>query len=221
MRYPSTNRFRARRGRVLRRQIEILAKYLERDVVILDIGGRPDYWANIGVNNIAKIIVLNHDNRELNRDLIEGLPEKLFERRIGDARNLSDYSDGSIDMAHSNSVIEHVGGWTDMRKMAQEMLRVGRAGWMQTPAWEFPIEPHFRAPFGHWFGKPAQVKMMSLSAASHIRRLSREKRRERVEMINLMSKEEVRLLFPRCSIYTERFILAKSYVAHWLPEGAV
>ena len=143
MRYPSTNRFRAKRGRVLRRQIEILAKHLKRDVVVLDVGGRPDYWANIGVKNIAKIIVLNHDKRELNRDLIEDLPEKLFERRIGDARNLSDYSDGSIDMAHSNSVIEHVGGWTNMRKMAQEMLRVGRAGWMQTPAWEFPIEPHF------------------------------------------------------------------------------
>lgn len=219
MRYPSTNRFRARRGRVLRRQIEILARHLKRDVVILDIGGRPDYWANIGVEGISQIIVLNHDSRELNRELLGGLPENLFERRIGDARNLSDYADGSIDMAHSNSVIEHVGGWGDMRRMAGEMLRVGRAGWMQTPAWEFPIEPHFRAPFGHWFGKPAQARMMSLSTAEHIRRLSRDKRRERVEMINLMSKGEVRSLFPGCAIYTERVILAKSYVAHWLPEG--
>lgn len=78
MRYPSTNRFRARRGRMLRRQIEILAKHLKRDVVVLDVGGRPDYWANIGVKDIAKIIVLNHDNRELNRDLIEDLPENYL-----------------------------------------------------------------------------------------------------------------------------------------------
>lgn len=204
---------------MLRRQIERLAAHLGRDIVILDIGGRPDYWANVGVGSVARIDVMNHDSEELERALLGGLPEAIFTRCIGDARDLSGYADGSVDLVHSNSVIEHVGGWRDMRAMAREMLRVGISGWMQTPAWEFPIEPHFRAPFGHWFGKPAQARMLSLSAAGHIRRLSREKRRERIESINLLSKGEVRALFPDCPIYTERVILAKSYVAHWLPEG--
>ena len=70
----------------------------------------------------------------------------IFVRKVGDARNLSEYADGSVDLVHSNSVIEHVGGWADMRAMADEMMRIGRSGWMQTPAWEFPVEPHFRAP---------------------------------------------------------------------------
>lgn len=219
MRYPSVNRFRMRRGRVLRKQIETLSQHLGRDIVILDVGGRPDYWANVGVDHIERIDILNNDNEEMQRDLLGGLPADLFQRRMGDARDLSDYVDQSVDLVHSNSVIEHVGGWQDMRAMANELLRVGVSGWMQTPAWEFPVEPHFRAPFGHWFGKPAQAAMLSLSMAGNIRRLSRNKRRERIESINLLSKGEVRALFPERNILTERVIMAKSYVVRWMPKG--
>lgn len=217
--YSPINRFRANRGKILRRQIETLSLNLGRDIVILDVGGRPDYWENIGVGQIARINLLNHDAKEMKREAPGGLPATLFERRLGDARDLSDYTDKSVDLVHSNSVIEHVGGWQDMRAMANELLRVGMAGWMQTPAWEFPIEPHFRAPFGHWFGKPAQAALMSLSANRKIRSLSRNRRRECIESINLLSKREVRALFPSCSILTERAILPKSYVVRWLPEG--
>ncbi len=220
MRYPSVNRFRTRRGRVLRAQIEALADRLGRDVVVLDIGGRPDYWANVGIGRIARIEMLNVDADELGLGYAGEAPEGFFLNKLGDARDLSAYADQSIDLVHANSVIEHVGDWSSMRAMADEMLRVGRSGWMQTPAWEFPIEPHFRVPFGHWLGKPAQARAMSLSFARRYRALDLQSRRRSVERINLLSKGEVRALFPETELIVERVILAKSYVTRWMPEEA-
>ena len=142
-----------------------------------------------------------------------GTAAGIFVRKVGDARDLSDYADGSVDLVHSNSVIEHVGGWADMRAMADEMMRVGRAGWMQTPAWEFPVEPHFRAPFLHWFGDPLRVKR-------GIRRQDMATRRRRVEGIHLLSRGDVRLLFPGRTVEAERVaLLPKSHIVRWMPDG--
>lgn len=107
--YSPVNRFRSRRGRRLRRQIEALADRLGRDIVVLDIGGRPDYWANVGLGRIARIELVNYSADELERDFAGLGAAKVFVRKVGDARNLADYGDGSVDLVHSNSVIEHVG----------------------------------------------------------------------------------------------------------------
>jgi hypothetical protein len=219
MRYPSVNRFRARRGQLLRRQIEILAAHLGRDITVLDVGGRPDYWDNVGLGRIARVVVMNYDASELDLPVPAGAPPGMFEQRLGDARNLSDHVDRSVDLVHSNSVIEHVGGWPDMRAMANELMRVGRAGWVQTPAWEFPIEPHFRAPFIHWFGRPMQARLMSLSFERRIREMPLDLRRQGTDRINLLSRREIGELFPGRTIFTERLIVAKSYVVRWMPDG--
>jgi hypothetical protein len=218
--HATVNRFRRARGLILREQIRHLAKYFGRDIVILDVGGRPDYWLNLGFENIARIDLLNASQGELDRALPEGLPENIFTRQIGDARNLTGYADGSVDLVHSNSVIEHVGGWLDMQAMASELRRVGRAGWVQTPAWSFPIEPHFHTPFMHWFGAPMRARMLSFSLGRRFRRMDLAKRRERVESINLLTRAELAALFPDSDIDTERFLLlAKSYVARWMPNA--
>ena len=220
LKYSPVNRFRSRRGRRLRRQIEALADHLGRDIVVLDVGGRPDYWANVGLARIARIDLVNYSAAELEREAAGGGSGDIFVRKLGDARRLADYADGSIDLVHSNSVIEHVGGWADMQAMADEMLRVGRAGWMQTPAWEFPVEPHFRAPFLHWFGDPMRARLMALSVRKANRRMDMSTRRRRMELIHLLSRGDVRLLFPGKTLETERVaLLPKSYIVRWMPEG--
>lgn len=219
MRDFTVNRFRTNRGKLLRRQISLMSDHLSRDVFILDVGGRSDYWANVGVDRISRIELLNYMETEFLRDSTGIGPADIFHPKLGDARNLAEYPDGSVDFVHSNSVIEHVGGWNDMATMANEMVRVGRAGWMQTPAWEFPIEPHFRAPFLHWFASPLCARMLSLSTEPGQRKLDVSGRRRRVESINLLSKNEVRALFPGKPIKVERIILAKSYIVRWMPDG--
>lgn len=203
--------FRRRRGRILSRRIVDLAQRLGRPVSVVDVGGRRDYWDNVGFDGIGRIILLNIDPADLGRATARS---DVFEDRIGDARHLADIGDGAFDLYHSNSVIEHVGSWADMVSMAREARRVAGAGWVQTPAFEFPMEPHFRLPFMHWFGTPARASLLSF--ARHYRAQDRHARRMHAERINLLTRGEVELLFPGCTVTTERFLLLpKSYIATW------
>jgi hypothetical protein len=211
----TVNRFRTARGRVLRQQIASMASHLGRPVVVLDVGGRADYWDNVGFENISEIRLLNNDEGEFVRDA----SSSLFVTEIGDGRRLSSYGDKSVDLVHSNSVIEHVGLWPDMCALADEVQRVGRCGWIQTPAWEFPIEPHFRLPFLHWLPQP--MRRMMLKASKDYGPLDVKGRRYHVDRINLLSYQEVKSLFPECEIFVERVVFAKSYSARWGPKGVV
>ena len=152
----TVNSFRRRRGAILRKKIEEASAALGRPLVILDVGGRPDYWDNVDPVGVDKIILMNIEAFELSREARFA----RFETSVGDACDLSAFKDGSIDFVHSNSVIEHVGGWAEQTRMAQEVRRVGRYGWIQTPAWEFPVEPHWRLPIVHWFSRPLQARLL-------------------------------------------------------------
>lgn len=210
MRDRTKSYFRKRRGRLLAAKIRSLAQDLGRAVNILDVGGRRDYWDNIGFDGVGKIKLLNIDPTDLGRATSA---KDIFFDEIGDARDLSQIADLSFDLYHSNSVIEHVGGWSDMQAMANEGRRVARQGWVQTPAWEFPIEPHFRLPFMHWFATPTRAAL--LKYAKGYRGYDRSSRRLHAERINLLTKNDVQTLFPGCKTNVERVILAKSYIVTW------
>jgi hypothetical protein len=215
--HPTVNRFRSKRGKLLRRQIEALIAHFGRPITVLDVGGRPDYWANVDVEGVERIEMINNAPEQLQRSARDDISPELFEYKVGDACDLAGYGDQSIDLVHSNSVIEHVGTWRNMAAMASEARRVGRSGWIQTPAWGFPVEPHFRAPFIHWFARPLQARLMWLSASPDYRKADLSTRRWHAERINLLSKREFLALFPECDVYSERIILTKSYVARWMP----
>lgn len=134
---------------------------------------------------------------------------------MGDATNLAAYADQSIDLVHSNSVIEHVGSWNRMAAMARETQRVGKAGWIQTPAWEFPIEPHFRLPFVHWMAAPARRRLLTLR--KDFRSLTLGQRRAHVDDINMLSRREFTHLYEGCELTVEWLLLPKSYTAIWKP----
>ncbi len=205
----TVNSFRRARGRLLAAEIARIADQAGRDIEILDVGGRPDYWDNVDVRRVSKITLLNLEEGELAR----GGNAARFERRTGDARRLDGFAEGSIDLVHANSVIEHVGHWWDMQAMATELMRVGRHGWVQTPAWEFPIEPHYRLPFLHWLAPPARRALLRFSA--QYGKLNVSDRRMHVDRINLLSRREFEALFPGTRLHIERLVVKKSYVAIW------
>ena len=73
-------------------------------------------------------------------------PNRRFVR--ADARELP-FADDEFDIAHSNSLIEHVGDRRDRERVAGELRRVGRRYFVQTPNRGFPIEPHSLLPLVH------------------------------------------------------------------------
>lgn len=214
MRYSAVNRFRRHRGRVLARKLGEIAERKGGKLLILDLGGWTSYWENVDLTNVESIVLMNKVLTPQERpDTFSSVKFQLVE---GDACDLSDFDDKSMDLVHSNSLIEHVGTWPDMKRLADEALRVGRSGWMQTPAFEFPVEPHFRRPFVHWLGQP--IRRMLVGSPAYLKDHSVGGRRAWIDRINLLSKAEVKALFHgnAVELYTERFLfLPKSYVVHW------
>ena len=178
---------------------------------ILDVGGYPSNWEALKIDGL-RIICLNQDPTFKDSSLVY---QKGISRVHGDGCNLS-YGNQSFSVGFSNSVIEHVGDWAKQKAFAQEILRVGRKIWVQTPAYECPIEPHFLTPFFHWLPKAWRVKLAcNFTVWGWIQRPKPDEAREIVNEIRLLNKKEFCELFPDCKILTEKLfgIFPKSYIA--------
>lgn len=188
------NRFRQRR----------MQKFLElvrsdgRPVRIIDIGGTAAYWhalPGLYGRSDVEITVVNLGDRELD--------DKNLHVRQGDARELRQFPDQSFDVVHSNSVIEHVGLWTDMRRMAEEVRRLAPRYFVQTPNVWFPLEPHYRLPFVHWL--PEQTRAAIIDRLDRFPFGDERDRFAEVQKTFLLSVTQMRRLFPDASIERERF----------------
>jgi hypothetical protein len=184
-------------------------------VRILDVGGRETYWKALPPgfldNHEVEITILN-----LPCDLV-GEDSKTFTYVVGDACDLSQYSDCSFDIVHSNSVIEHVGNWDRIRAFAKEVRRLAPGLFIQTPYFWFPIEPHFIKPAHHWLPKPLRASMwmrFKMGARGRANNIN-EAMNELDEEPYLLDKRMFSHLFPDCKIIKERFLLfTKSMVAY-------
>ena len=112
---------------------------------LLDVGGYPVFWTQ-HPPCAGEIDTLNVQSVEFDRIQF---PNHNIRTLVGDGRAMSMAND-SYDIVFSNSVIEHVGDWEHQLRFANEVRRIGRRLWVQTPAFECPIEPHYLAPFVHW-----------------------------------------------------------------------
>jgi Methyltransferase domain len=182
-------------------------------VNIIDIGGTEAYW------NIVPRKYLT--DRQVNITIVN-LPGTLQPRNnypfkfvVADGCDLQDFGDRSFHIAHSNSVVEHVGDWHQMVKFASELLRVSQAYFVQTPNYWFPIEPHCATPFFHWLPTPIRVWLVSRFQLGHWERAtSIDSAVQIVESARLLDKDMFQELFKDARILTEKFIfLPKSFIA--------
>lgn len=199
------NRFRNRRFELVCAMIDSV----ESPVRILDVGGTRSFWEMMGFNkpHRVEITLLNIEEQ---MELPLG-----FTFLKGDARELSELADNSYDIVFSNSVIEHVGPWPDQVKMANEIRRVGKRYFVQTPNRHFPLEPHFLFPFFQYFPLWLKVKLvMNFSLGWYPKINNRKNARQICQSIHLLTKSQVRDLFPEATIYRERLLgLTKSFIA--------
>lgn len=184
---------------------------VKRPVRILDIGGTQEFWERMGGGGLGdvRVTLLNLIARPT------GSPR--FESVSGDARDLSEYPDASFDVAFSNSVIEHLGpDFADQRLMADEIRRVGKRYFVQTPNRHFPIEPHFLVPGFQFLPIRARTWALTHFNLGWYRKFGDvDAARREVESIALLTEHQLRRLFPGANIYRERFIgMTKSFVAY-------
>ena len=183
---------------------------------ILDVGGYPRFWGTVAVTEETRLTLFNRDSALA--AIRQTYPEcRNIELVPGDARDLSRWGNNAFDLVVSNSLIEHVGIWNDVCLACCEIRRMVPYGWVQTPAFAFPIEPHFMLPFIHWLAAPLRVQLLPLLSRKGYRNLPDiDAARRAVERINLLTRLEIRYLFRGCQIRNEHiFGLTKSYIATW------
>src|SRR5271170_4260251 len=119
-------RSRARRMRAFAESFEI-----REQTRVLDVGGTPSLRGFLPVRRLVTIL-----------NLPRAAPGRSGFDLVFASGCALPFADRSFDIVFSNSVIEHVGDPTEQRRFADEIRRVGRGYFVQTPNRWFPVEPH-------------------------------------------------------------------------------
>jgi ubiquinone/menaquinone biosynthesis C-methylase UbiE len=188
--------------------LEIL-KNFDGKIRILDIGGTESYWESMDFNNEnVEITLLNLFKVDCKKN--------NFNSVVGDATNMSEYQDSSFDLVFSNSCIEHLFTDSNQKKMASEIIRVGRSYFIQTPNKYFPLEPHFLFPLFQFLPNFLKLFLLQNFRLGHIGRIKdREKAQIQINEIKLISKSGFKELFPEANFFEEKFLFfTKSFIAY-------
>lgn len=207
------SRFRQKRIAPLKEMIkEVYTK--KQKVSILDVGGTRDYWKILPVSFLeeyqVEVFLLNLPSQEQSE-----ADSQYFKIVYGDGCDLSIYEDKKFDIAHSNSVIEHVGDRSRMEQFAKETRRVADKYYVQTPNYGFPLEPHCMTPFFHWLPFEMRLWLVRKFRLGHWKKATT--REEAIAIVNsarLLSVQRMKRFFPDGAILKEKiFLLTKSLTA--------
>lgn len=197
-------RFRPGRIRRLRERFPLID---DPKSTILDVGGTVSWWADVKPKT-KLITIVNVDNQTEQEALAAGAH---FVR--ADGRDLP-FGNLEFDLAHSNSVIEHVGELEDQRRFAAELVRCGKAVYVQTPNKWFPVEPHLIALFIHWFPFKIQRHLVRwFSVWGWVNKPDQKRVDSFLADTRLLSRRELVAMFPDCDLWEEKVLgLTKSFV---------
>lgn len=216
MLFALSRRFRARRAKRFR-----TAFHLTEHSRVLDLGGSDG-------EHIRMVLEGTPVRRE--NVYIADVNEKALERAKTHGHRtalLSEdgkvpFPDGYFDVVFCSSVIEHVTVpkeelWehrdelfgrkaiVHQRAFADEISRISKSFWVQTPARSFFLETHCWLPFVGWLPRSAQLKVLRFTG--HL--LTRHP-----PDYYLLTRGHMEALFPGARIVSERWLgLTKSWIA--------
>jgi len=182
---------------------------------LADLGGTRSFWEmnlpHLRCRNRLERIDLFNLAAEPDGE-IDGIPVRS---QTADIKELKAVPDGAYDIAFSNSALEHTGNFAEQYRAACEIRRISRAFVVQTPNRSFPLEPHFYVPF---FNRLPLGLRSGLHQRLRLGWLPPEpdplRARIDCDQIRLLSRKELRLLFPDARIFNERLLgLVKSFIA--------
>ncbi|MCD1642971.1 SAM-dependent methyltransferase [Aurantimonas coralicida] len=204
--------FRARRFVRIRNLIDAVLAEQER-CEIVDLGGTEKYWAVAGdyLDRRRGRVFVTLVNTE---PQVVARPDQFRAVRES-ASDLTLFEDQGFDLAHSNSVIEHVGSRANMRDFALNMRRLAPRYYCQTPNYWFPYEPHFRTAGFQYLPKAVRVAMLQRFALGFFDRIDdAEDARNVVRDHDLIGRRQMAAFFPDGEISYETVLgLRKSVIA--------
>ena len=195
-------RARARRWEQFQRVIPDIEK-----LRVIDLGGRAEMWIRAPFQP-AHVHLVN----------LEEQPAELPDWITAEVRDVTKDTGGEdeqpYDLAFSNSVIEHVGGYANRTAFAQAVGRLAPRHWVQTPYRYFPVEPHFVFPGFQYLPLAMRARLLPHWPLVHSRPETRDRALEIALSVELLSRTELRHLFPDSAILAERIGgLTKSLIA--------
>jgi len=98
------------------------------------------------------------------------------------------FANQSFDIVYSNAVLEHLPGASAVERFTQEVQRVGKGWFISTPNFWYPIEPHYHVPFMQLLSQDSQRKLASSLG------------KPTYDHLQLLSKRELRELFPTSNV---------------------
>jgi SAM-dependent methyltransferase len=212
-----SRRFRARRAERFRTQFK-----LDAGARILDLGGGDGEHIRMVLEGsaarLANVYVADVNEKALERARAYGHPTALLTQ---DGK--VPFPDGFFDVVFCSSVIEHVTVpksevWqhrselfaqkaiAHQRAFADEILRISKSFWVQTPARSFFLETHSWLPFVGWLPRAAQIAILSCTRHFWLSRHPPD--------YYLLTRGHMEALFPGARIVSERwFGMTKSWIA--------
>jgi SAM-dependent methyltransferase len=183
---------------------------ITRNTRVLDVGGSAFIWQFAKIE--PKLTFLN---------LLPAVDTTLegIDQVAGDGRVLP-FRDHAFDIVFSNSTIEHVGTVGDQENFANEVARVGRRYWVQTPNRRFPFEMHVMLPLVHWLPREWQERVVHRFTGwemlvPHTQEIRRDYLYHFLNELRLLDAGELQRLFPDARIGREWFCgMPKSLIAY-------
>ena len=121
--------------------------------------------------------------------------------RVGDACNLP-WEDKHFDIVYSNAVIEHLENFERQKKMATEIMRVGKSWFVTTPNRWYPFEFHMRLPFVTWLPRNGYIRFGQVISYNHMKRKYMTGIRR--DDLRLVTAKDLKHCFPTSRIIKQR-----------------
>lgn len=200
---------RRKRGDLFREFIEQRFGHA-KSLRIVDLGGTELFWKSVGFDFLRergiKITLVNKKDLAIEN-------QDLFEAVTADATQFGPHA--KYDVCFSNSCIEHVGTISDMKRFSDAVRNAADTYFVQTPSFNFPVEPHFFFVAFHWLPLSVRAWLLRTFSFGHHTRLPDYLGSFMVaQSSQLLTRRLFAAIFHDGRIVRERFFgLTKSYIA--------
>lgn len=210
---------RKKRAQMFRRYFSI-----DENTKILDLGSEN----GTNIFNVLQNTSYNPANvyiADINKNAVEeGKRNYGFNAVLIDETGKLPFADKFFDIVYCSSVIEHVTitksdvwtwkdgkefnaeSWKHQKLFADEIIRLGKQYFVQTPSRNFPIESHTWLPIVGYLPRRQFLPILKLSNRFWVKQAEPD--------FNLLDKTDMKRLFPDAEIFSEKkYGLTKSIMA--------